>query len=99
MKSAISLDQRLRREVRDLERFRRGLALRMHLFGYSGPEGQWAYGQRGALKRRGAPTSLRSRCVSTGRSAAVFRAFRRSRMELRQRARAGQLAQARKVSW
>ena len=99
MKSAVSLDQRLRREVRDLERFRRGLALRIQLFGYSGPEGQWAYAQRGALRRRGSPQCLRNRCVATGRAAAVHRRFRRSRMELRQRARAGQLANARKASW
>ncbi len=51
------------------------------------------------LPRSASPTRLRSLCALTGRSRAVYRKFRLSRIKLRELALAGKVPGMRKSSW
>jgi small subunit ribosomal protein S14 len=51
------------------------------------------------LPRDASPTRLRSLCALTGRSRAVYRKFKLSRMKLRELALEGKIPGMRKSSW
>jgi ribosomal protein S14 len=51
------------------------------------------------LPRNSAKSRIRNRCVLTGRGNGVYRAFRISRIELRQCASLGHLPYVKKASW
>ena len=51
------------------------------------------------LPRNSAKSRIRNRCVLTGRGNGIYRAFRISRIELRQRAHNGSLPYVKKASW
>ncbi len=60
-------------------------------------EGDYAALQR--LPRDASPTRLRSLCALTGRSRAVYRKFKLSRIKLRELALQGKIPGMRKASW
>lgn len=60
-------------------------------------EGDYAALQR--LPRDASPTRLRSLCSLTGRSRAVYRKFKISRIKLRELALQGKIPGMRKASW
>jgi len=60
-------------------------------------EGDYAALQR--LPRDASPTRLRSLCALTGRSRAVYRKFKLSRIKLRELALEGKVPGMKKASW
>jgi small subunit ribosomal protein S14 len=60
-------------------------------------EGDYAALQR--LPRDASPTRLRSLCALTGRSRAVYKKFKVSRIKLRELALEGKIPGMRKASW
>jgi len=86
-KSTIERNKRVKRTVDKYAALRRQLK----------KDGDYAALQR--LPRDASPTRLRSLCLLTGRSRAVYRKFKISRIKLRELALQGKVPGMRKASW
>jgi small subunit ribosomal protein S14 len=86
-KSTINRNERVKRTVAKYAELRRKLKA----------EGDYAALQR--LPRDASPTRVRNLCALTGRSRAVYRKFKISRIKLRELALEGKIPGMRKASW
>lgn len=101
MAKTSSIHRQLKREklVRRFAAKRQELKRKSSDTSVSAEERQAARAALAKLPRNSSPVRLKSRCIVTGRSRAVYKKFGLSRIAFRELAHAGQLPGVHKASW